>query len=236
MASSSASSIVERRPDASVYWHLTAIAPEIAGQGRRHERLANGSPAPPSRGRDIRRDDDLRPQPADRQPVRATGLLVRVGPDDVPPAAGRGPVRVCPACGSARCDDAWVCADCGNRPAAHRRLPGVRAEPRHRQRGLPGRVLRGAGPAGSGQLLVPCPERPHRLGAAAVLPGGPVVPRDRLRDRLRAARASTMRIRRSSCPAARSSAPVSRSRRRACPPPSSRRWMPGRSRIERSST
>ncbi len=25
-------------------------------------------------------------------------------------------MKVCPACGSARCDDAWVCADCGNRP------------------------------------------------------------------------------------------------------------------------
>jgi SAM-dependent methyltransferase len=26
-------------------------------------------------------------------------------------------VRVCPACGSTRCDDAWTCADCGHRPA-----------------------------------------------------------------------------------------------------------------------
>ena len=25
-------------------------------------------------------------------------------------------MRVCPACGSTRCDDAWTCADCGHRP------------------------------------------------------------------------------------------------------------------------
>ena len=73
--------------------------------------------------------------------------------------------------------------------------------------------------AGGRQLLVPRPERPHRLGAAAVLPGRPVVPRDRLRDGLRAARDPR---RRSVDRAVRQrdlQRRVSRSRRRACRPP-----------------
>ena len=102
-------------------------------------------------------------------------------------------------------------------PAAHRRLPGVRA-------GASRPTTRASGSSTSRSW--------RRLEAdnfwfrarndlivwalQTYFPDCPVVPRDRLRDRLRAARDPRRRIRRSSCRAARSSAPVSRSRRRAC--------------------
>ena len=44
--------IVERRPDASVYWHLTAIAPESQGKGIGMSLWQTDAAAPPGGGRD----------------------------------------------------------------------------------------------------------------------------------------------------------------------------------------
>src|SRR4029079_5179114 len=79
------------------------------------------SPAPPPLGRCIRsRNDDLRPQSADHQSVCTAGVQVCVRPDALSPASRPGPrdrpLKICHACGSSHCDDAWSCADCGHRP------------------------------------------------------------------------------------------------------------------------
>ena len=66
--------IVEHRPDPSVYWHLTAIAPGVAGQGRRHERLADRAAASPRRRA---RPPSRRRSPATTLPI--INLYARLG-------------------------------------------------------------------------------------------------------------------------------------------------------------
>ena len=154
--------IVENRADRSVYWHLTADRAPMARQGHRHEPVANDADAAQGRRRDFRRNDHLRPQPTGHQSLRTAWVHVRVRPDDIPLAQdsavirasdGRA-VKVCGACGSARCRRRLALR--GLRQPARDRSTGSPHSLRtlRRQRGLPRGVLRRAGanwrPAASG--------------------------------------------------------------------------------------
>ena len=140
-------------------------------------------------GRRIRRDDDLRPQPGGAQPVCAPGVLIPIGPDDLPPAGGTGHMRVCIACGSSNLGDDW---ECDGLPRSSRTgWMGSRRSPRRwptENARLPGVVLRRTGRPRGEQLLVPRAQRPHRLGDAELRPGLPAIPRDRMRHGVRAER------------------------------------------------
>ena len=120
--------IAEHRPDGVVYWHLTAMAPAWQGKGLGLERVADDAAAAPDGGRDVDRDDDLRPQPCRAQSLCPARVLARVRRDDLPSTPGAVGVRVCSACGSDRCDAAWRCADCGHSPTSIAGFPAFAPE------------------------------------------------------------------------------------------------------------
>ena len=76
-ASSSASSSSSTDPDASVYWHLTAVAPEWQGKGVGMSLWRTMLLRHRAEGASVGRDHDLRPQPGGHQPVCATWVCVR---------------------------------------------------------------------------------------------------------------------------------------------------------------